>query len=840
MSSDELSNYWKMLDIPVQLSLLTMVNKLVEVEKETLTVVEDPPEQKHHLIDEIPATPTTPNTPKPTITPNEKQQTQPIPNRKPTASTTRPNTTITPTPITTIIRNERRPENPNTPKRRRETKYDIYQFYKKAGKTSKNYTETQEDTAFKEYYKERINPSKRAFIAQGGENWADVADQQQYKAMSEKLCFHIKRPRDIGQFKYMYYSDDTFEKGRNAIKTDELGIKECLHKVITAKYKDSQKNNPTKTKRSDKTFNTVFVGFSKDDIVSQPNGTVLNIMVDSKIMKTINDVLNHHAESYIENGIHILVVGLKIKKNQKKAPSVNKPAVDIQTVDKSAFPTADINTLGDITASTLGEIYTTSNPTIVFKKLTGNETKKLDFLYKNAEKFINMESNYLVPPKTIITQDDVPVGYTMEISEGYSTFTDVKSFVDLDEFKNSLRRIIKGFRDMKLANLTPCRTTIVIKNEKVKLIELDNLQSCAENDESITLKQLETIFMNKQLPDNTFLIKLDNGQYKWTKNIKTFHAALQKLAPKKSTTTKSKATTTKSKATTTRDIARKIRGIYQTGYEFPAWVIDSERWDSFNFNTTEVFYHANDKLDDVKLLMRQREPCNMVYEGEIKRYYKKPELQQLVGYTQGAYNSQMPNFAVYCNATVKVGDIFKAVHVINLIGYLFNSPKQPDTKNITTIQELVVKYQRIWTLAFKCAEKLGCTHMVVPILGQSTGPKELKNENGLTIDVHSTFKDIIFTPSIETVHERSNVTAKLYKNTDNSFQFRLSKNQNESDQECEQRLRSTLYVNEWNPWSLIGNGNGKDKSLNGQWGRISNMSVLGWSATNPHLKYTAV
>jgi hypothetical protein len=49
-------------------------------------------------------------------------------------------------------------------------------------------------------------------------------------------------------------------------------------------------------------------------------------------------------------------------------------------------------------------------------------------------------------------------------------------------------------------------------------------------------------------------------------------------------------------------------------------------------------------------------------------------------------------------------------------------------------------------------------------------------------------------------------------------------------------VEHTLYVNAWDPWSLIGNGNGRDNSLDG----CSNMAVLGWTFTNPHIVYRKV
>jgi hypothetical protein len=56
----------------------------------------------------------------------------------------------------------------------------------------------------------------------------------------------------------------------------------------------------------------------------------------------------------------------------------------------------------------------------------------------------------------------------------------------------------------------------------------------------------------------------------------------------------------------------------------------------------------------------------------------------------------------------------------------------------------------------------------------------------------------------------------------------------------EEDYKTTLYVNAWDPWSLIGNGNNRDRSLDGSWGRCSNMSVLGWYLTNPHMKLIGI
>lgn len=49
-------------------------------------------------------------------------------------------------------------------------------------------------------------------------------------------------------------------------------------------------------------------------------------------------------------------------------------------------------------------------------------------------------------------------------------------------------------------------------------------------------------------------------------------------------------------------------------------------------------------------------------------------------------------------------------------------------------------------------------------------------------------------------------------------------------------FNNTLFVNAWDPLTLVGNGNYKDNSLDGYFGRCSSMGLLCWSETNSWLK----
>ena len=53
-------------------------------------------------------------------------------------------------------------------------------------------------------------------------------------------------------------------------------------------------------------------------------------------------------------------------------------------------------------------------------------------------------------------------------------------------------------------------------------------------------------------------------------------------------------------------------------------------------------------------------------------------------------------------------------------------------------------------------------------------------------------------------------------------------------------LETTLFVNAWDPYSIVGNGNAGDQSLDGFFGRSTAMGLMSWPGTNPCMSYRAV
>jgi hypothetical protein len=273
--------------------------------------------------------------------------------------------------------------------------------------------------------------------------------------------------------------------------------------------------------------------------------------------------------------------------------------------------------------------------------------------------------------------------------------------------------------------------------------------------------------------------------------------------------------------------AIQIRDIYIPGFEFPKWVIDPRLWSTHSFTQTIVFYHKEDSLEDVKRLCLEREPCNI----GMSRIYNKKKLEEIFGWSLGAYRSGMPNIAVYCHATIHTeAKGFFNVHVLNLIGCALDSMGQPDYTTFNTKEKVLHFYQQMWNLALGAMKSLGKRKFQIYNVGGGafSGPY---GDSFITDIFEPAFLPLL--PEFEAAGiEVIGYDTRTHRFTGGYIPDCLD--------EPTQDLENTVYVNAWDPWSLIGNGNERDGSLDGYWGRCSNMSVLGWSMTNPEMKFSAV
>jgi hypothetical protein len=274
--------------------------------------------------------------------------------------------------------------------------------------------------------------------------------------------------------------------------------------------------------------------------------------------------------------------------------------------------------------------------------------------------------------------------------------------------------------------------------------------------------------------------------------------------------------------------AKTARSIYWPGCAFPAWVVDPKLWNNHAFSETRVFYHMRNKLEDVKKLCLQREPCNI----GMRRLYNQDKMEEVFGWRKGAYTAGSPNFAMYCKATIYTEERgFFNAHVVNLIGCALDSMDQPDYQVYTTKESVIRFYQGMWTLALEAVRHLGKKKFQIYNVGGGAF-------SGL---YGSSFVKEIFEPAfLPLLPEFEAAGIEIL-----GYDFATSRFTGGFIPEClngltAEELDEIVFVNAWDPWSLIGNGNERDGSLDGWWGRCSNMAVLGWLQTNPEMQFVGI
>jgi len=274
-------------------------------------------------------------------------------------------------------------------------------------------------------------------------------------------------------------------------------------------------------------------------------------------------------------------------------------------------------------------------------------------------------------------------------------------------------------------------------------------------------------------------------------------------------------------------VAETLREIYELRYAFPEWSI--RELGNGNLAThaklVTVYYPKGSDLQDVKRLVLEREPVNI----GMRRRYNKEKMKAAFGYATGAYGSStveklMPNIAIYCKTPMRSsnGQNSREVHVINVIGYAFDRQMQPDYQYFFSDDEgkrdeLLEKMGHMWEYIYFCARE---KHLKRVYLAQ-VGGGAFSFLLGGSFD-YATLR----AESLEPVKARYPEIETMDLPMIPDWVF---------SKEGEQNAATSLLVNAWDPWSMVGNGNAGDNSLDGFYGRCTAMAVLCWPLTNPYL-----
>lgn len=301
------------------------------------------------------------------------------------------------------------------------------------------------------------------------------------------------------------------------------------------------------------------------------------------------------------------------------------------------------------------------------------------------------------------------------------------------------------------------------------------------------------------------------------------------------------------------NIAYLLRSCYLSNYSFPLKSIQYIT-DSFSImKKTTVYYDKEEGISqsDIEQLLTKREPVNIA----MNRYYNQNRLKHLFGWDSGFYGEYYhhhdklaPNITVYCKTPEFRTNHF--IHVVHAIGYGFDRNTQPDYKYFIdndNFSELNSRIYRVFHRIFTCAKEKGFRRVVLSQFGCSAFAGEFRKEI-VAIWVHqlrnyleqygeelleagiveiSCFRLALLKYHTLRVPLRHFISDK-YGNVPGVFQTTFEKG----------TLDETLFVNAWDPWSLVGNGNDMDNSLDGYFGRVTASALLCWPITNPYITYT--
>ena len=292
---------------------------------------------------------------------------------------------------------------------------------------------------------------------------------------------------------------------------------------------------------------------------------------------------------------------------------------------------------------------------------------------------------------------------------------------------------------------------------------------------------------------------------------------------------------------------RQLSSCYNNGFRPPRWS-ETPMTNCENYKLCRVFYNKQDiiedNIEDIEKLVYHREPVNIA----MSRYYNQAGLNEKFSYKEGIYHKikasettgpTPPNFMVYTPSRVKGYDD-QLVHILNVIGLAFDSKEQHDYKEYEKISWNKKKarhfYETLFINIFKVAKNLKKKNIVMSMVGANNFASKWEGKSG-NID---RFQIDIWLVAWEKAIKNENCKGLKIKfmGAGNSYIDLTKKYENLGffPQLLDQiDINDTILINAWDCWSVPGNGNKNDHSLDGFMGRFSEIGFLGTSITNPYL-----
>jgi hypothetical protein len=290
-------------------------------------------------------------------------------------------------------------------------------------------------------------------------------------------------------------------------------------------------------------------------------------------------------------------------------------------------------------------------------------------------------------------------------------------------------------------------------------------------------------------------------------------------------------------------IVEKLFDTYNSGYEPPKFILNIPKNKLIKYMKSTIIYYEK---DEDKILSFTREPVNI----EMNRYYNLEKMYEYFGYEKSFYNEKSSNIAIFTKTPIDITEM--DINVLNIIGVALDSRKQYDyirLNKIKNIDKRIFEYENMvrsffikikkcfldnnFELLFLSAVGLGNFSILCPSLNIDHN----KIFNKIFIEIFEDINEKIilwcFSDNLlNIINNKNNMkTCNLYLDDLLLYIYKNNKKYYTYD------INKILFINAYDPYSIVGNGNNNDNSLDGYFGRISAMSILCWPFTNPYINY---
>lgn len=265
-----------------------------------------------------------------------------------------------------------------------------------------------------------------------------------------------------------------------------------------------------------------------------------------------------------------------------------------------------------------------------------------------------------------------------------------------------------------------------------------------------------------------------------------------------------------------------------------------------------VYYDGTEcSVEEAVCAATYRDPVNIKY----SQNYSKDNLKMLCGYTQGFYHYFPCQISIFCKTPVWFKNEQKIAHVINVYGPAGDSPNQIESlmskqlhQNKPKLENFLIQFHTRWMDHVAVhAQLYGYETVILTAVGLYAFARHFclqLGTRGYAKCVLEALKVVFSNPRTYRIIFSNPSIALLDENDDEIEKIELDRNVLESlhikvgdfripDAIFVVQMEKILWVNAWDPYSLVGNGHSADNSLDGYWGRSTSMAMICWGKLYP-------